>query len=83
MNLAQALLNELKLQVCNMKKEVERREEIIAYFEDFFVEDLKSDENEDSIHKKYQLYNSINKPLYEKLNNDPKVIIKSKYSWGQ
>ena len=43
-------------------------------------QDLKSDENEDSIHKKYQLYNRKNKPLYEKLDNDPKVIIKSKYS---
>lgn len=44
MNLAQALLNELKSRVYDMKKEVERREEIIAYFEDFDVKDLKSDE---------------------------------------
>lgn len=44
MNLAQTLLNELKLQVYNMKKEVERREEIIAYFENLYIEDLKSEE---------------------------------------
>lgn len=44
MNTGLIALNELKARVANMKKEIERREKIIAYFEDFYTKDLKEEE---------------------------------------
>lgn len=41
MNPAQMMLNEFKSRVYDMEKEIERRKEIITYFEDFYPKDLK------------------------------------------
>lgn len=41
MNASQMMLNELRSRIYNMQKEIERREEIIAYFENFYPKDLK------------------------------------------